>query len=240
MLFFGSFSSFTIGGGAGLKLQSSSSKGAILSLPGGATRTDIETLDLFSEYAEKNVESWFRYFNQQRRWGIDSLYFVTGHDSCHSCGVAASSSSSGEHGISLTFTATPIGQIDGSYKCEWQKSPFATSRVSSATEWEGRNQTVFLRGFTISNRRSLRRFGRRSSIAVHDFHDFIKQKDPPRHRRSYGSMASPDSSTGAGSRNSSLGSNSSASTSRSSLFEDSDDELSSVCLFRFPYPHSIP
>jgi hypothetical protein len=74
-----------------LYLKFSTSYGAALMLPNGASRTDLRSYDLLQQYVAKNAEKWYEYVTVVR--GFDapkgSLYIITGCDKCEHSELAA-------------------------------------------------------------------------------------------------------------------------------------------------------
>ncbi|KAJ4496281.1 hypothetical protein C8J55DRAFT_381953, partial [Lentinula edodes] len=66
-------------------------EGAILMLPDGSTRIDLENKKIFRQYATRNAHRWFTYVEDARgRESEDlSLYIITGTDKSSSFGVAS-------------------------------------------------------------------------------------------------------------------------------------------------------
>ncbi|THU94904.1 hypothetical protein K435DRAFT_667411, partial [Dendrothele bispora CBS 962.96] len=72
-------------GGGGIEFKFEVNRGALLLLPNGATRVDVETIIPFRQYAYQNCEKWYR-FAENRGIEVEngSLYFVTGFDKTNS------------------------------------------------------------------------------------------------------------------------------------------------------------
>ncbi|KAF9230614.1 hypothetical protein BU15DRAFT_57069 [Melanogaster broomeanus] len=71
-----------VGALLGYEFTSSSSEGAILAFPEGATRTDLVDVHHFIQLAKKNAAAWyhFAYFHPGRAFiSNDSLFLITGH-----------------------------------------------------------------------------------------------------------------------------------------------------------------
>lgn len=79
---------------SGLSFQTSAD-GAILTLPEGATRLDLENIVQFRAYAAANIESWYRYVNgaRGREAKNGEIRLVIGCDKATSWGMAAVASS---------------------------------------------------------------------------------------------------------------------------------------------------
>lgn len=151
--------------GAGFKFTSSSDQEGILALPFGADRSDCINKAALHRYAAKNADSWFQLANDVRGWETDNLYFVTGRDNCRFCGIASFSSFSRECQISLTFSV-PGGKISPSCSYQWGSSMSANCCVSGDSQSDDAtahmNQSIFVRGFTISIQKRFLKLGRQT------------------------------------------------------------------------------
>ncbi|KAJ7592795.1 hypothetical protein C8J56DRAFT_885889 [Mycena floridula] len=105
----------------------SSSEGAILMLPDGASRMDLHNRKPFYEMACQNATAWYQYATETRGRMIsdDSLYLVTGCDKCTSWGVAAFSETFGAVSSTLKLIATSVG---GALSYSWQKPTSVAAR----------------------------------------------------------------------------------------------------------------
>ncbi|KAK0433787.1 hypothetical protein EV421DRAFT_1909835 [Armillaria borealis] len=132
--------------------HSKSTAAAVLVLPDGAERYDSEQVNLFKEYAVANAHSWYKYFNgpgQRRRLHNGMLYLVTGYDKCHSWGSACYSHHIESGGASLKFL---LGEARYKWERQTYSGVYQRSHQRDPTPGAAANQTVFLRGFSISVR----------------------------------------------------------------------------------------
>ncbi|PBK89689.1 hypothetical protein ARMGADRAFT_935625 [Armillaria gallica] len=142
-------------------------KGAVLVLPDGGGSYDSKHLGLFEEYGAAHALSWFEYFNgptQRRQIRSGMLYLVTGCDKCHSWANTCFSTQSG--GVSLKLLASAgAGQFTGisGYTWEVQNDEPVNSYVAPR---DLTNQTVFVRGYSISIRDRLSRTLGSKSVEV--------------------------------------------------------------------------
>jgi hypothetical protein len=76
---------------SGLTFRCSSSEGAVLTMPDGAFREDLQNITLFRDFAAENAESWYRFANGPcgRDIGNGELQLITGCDKTSSWGLAA-------------------------------------------------------------------------------------------------------------------------------------------------------
>ncbi|KAF5369028.1 hypothetical protein D9758_003117 [Tetrapyrgos nigripes] len=93
-------------GGSGIELKFEDREGALLILPEGAARVDVESVIPFRQYAHRHCESWYR-FAESRGIEVEngSLYFVTGYDKTSSWENAVFSNSSRAASVSLKLTS---------------------------------------------------------------------------------------------------------------------------------------
>ncbi len=143
------------GAGCGFEFTSSSSRAAVLVLPDGGARYDSEHPLLLEEYATSNAHSWYKYLNgprQGRRIRNGMLYLVTGYDKCHSWGNACYSHAIESSSASLKFMATDVIELTGTVHYSWEVQPGVHKRNHDRDMTPGgtANQTIFLRGYSIS------------------------------------------------------------------------------------------
>ncbi len=146
-----------LGAGCGFEFTSSSSRAAILVLPDGGERYDSEHPLLLQEYAISNAHNWYKYFNgpgQGRQIRNGMLYLVTGCDKCHSWGNACYLHPTKSSSASLKFVATSVATLTGTacYRWEVQAGVHKRSHHRDMTPGATANQTIFLRGYSISVR----------------------------------------------------------------------------------------
>ncbi|KAJ7587340.1 hypothetical protein C8J56DRAFT_78058 [Mycena floridula] len=139
----------------GFEFQTSSTEGAILMLPEGASRNNLLAQKKFHDHAVKHAVSWYRYVNetleQVPRNG--SLYLITGRDNAKSWGVT--SFSDHEAGsVSLKFISTQDASGSGNMSYSWETQNSIPKRTG-ACENGHQSQCVFLRGIKIALRKSL-------------------------------------------------------------------------------------
>ncbi len=134
-------------------------RAAVLVLPDGAERYDSEQPSLFEEYAIANAHSWYKYYNgpeQGRDYANGSLYLVTGCDKCHCWGNACYSRRTESRSASLRFSATRDSGRNETSHCHWEGQTDGSIRHQShqrdASPGATANQTVFMRGYSISVR----------------------------------------------------------------------------------------
>ncbi|KAK7445109.1 SCF ubiquitin ligase complex subunit cdc4 [Stygiomarasmius scandens] len=153
-------------GSGGIELKFEETAGAVLLLPEGATRVDVETIIPFRQYAHTHCEEWYR-FAEARGIEVEngSLYFVTGFDKTSSWENAAFSNPTRAASVSLKVVSGigPGGRIQAS-----QSANLVTpiTRGHSPPNC-GMNQSVFIRGFKITLR-STARYIFQSPIKVMD------------------------------------------------------------------------
>ncbi|KAF9474983.1 hypothetical protein BDN70DRAFT_841560, partial [Pholiota conissans] len=77
-------------GPAGLVFVSSASEGAILTMPEGVYSEDLARVSGFDRYLCENLESWYKYVNEVREWGVEmgELHLVTGVHKSKAWGIA--------------------------------------------------------------------------------------------------------------------------------------------------------
>ncbi|THU77399.1 hypothetical protein K435DRAFT_95149 [Dendrothele bispora CBS 962.96] len=136
-------------GSGGIELKFEENRGALLLLPNGATRVDVETIIPFRQYAYQHCEEWYR-FAENRGIEVEngSLYFVTGFDKTNSWENAAFSNPTRDASVSLRLASGvgPGGRLQLS-----QSSNLVTPSVrGSSPAGCGMNQSVFIRGFKIT------------------------------------------------------------------------------------------
>ncbi|KAK0211869.1 hypothetical protein IW262DRAFT_1280255 [Armillaria fumosa] len=138
-----------------METHSNSTAAAVLVLPDGAERYDSEQVNVFKKYAVANAHSWYKYFNGRQRKRIYNgmLYLVTGYDKCHSWSSACYSNPIESRGASLKF-------LPGHARHKWVKQTYSgvyrRSHQRDTTPGATANQTVFMRGFSISVRTILK------------------------------------------------------------------------------------
>ncbi|THU79579.1 hypothetical protein K435DRAFT_768655 [Dendrothele bispora CBS 962.96] len=93
-------------GSGGIELKFEENRGALLLLPSGATRVDVEAIKPFRQYAYRNCEEWYR-FAEKRGIEVEngSLYFATGFDKTNSWENAAFSNPTRDASVSLRLAS---------------------------------------------------------------------------------------------------------------------------------------
>lgn len=130
-------------------------QGAVLILPDGGDCYDSEHPLIFEDYAVTNAHSWYKYLNGQgREIRNGMLYLVTGCDKCHTWGSACHSHLALSNGVSLKFTATGGTEASRALRYSWEAQTDSGihqhSHHCDVTPQAIANQTVFLRGYSIS------------------------------------------------------------------------------------------
>ena len=133
-------------------------EGALLVLPDGATRTDLQFRNVLSKYAQEHVPRW-------RKWLVgslgldarnDSLYLITGTDKTTNWCVASYSNTSGGARSLLRFTNTGTAAVGRTGRYSWESSSSVEARTCPALrEGSSRNQCVFVRGYRLTLREGL-------------------------------------------------------------------------------------
>ncbi|PBL03063.1 hypothetical protein ARMGADRAFT_1069627 [Armillaria gallica] len=142
--------------GHGYEFTCSAAQAAILILPDGGERYDSRFPHLLEEYAAANAHRWYKYFNgagQQLQIRNGMLYLVTGFDKCRSLGNAYYSRRSKSPSISLKFstTSTTTTGLDRSMRYSWDvQQHIHANSYCTGTPGSPVNQTIFLRGYSIS------------------------------------------------------------------------------------------
>ncbi|KAK0435528.1 hypothetical protein EV421DRAFT_1716647 [Armillaria borealis] len=148
----------SIGGGAGFEFSCSSTQAAILVLPDGGERHESNFLGLFHECASENALHWYQHFNgpgQRREIRNGSLYLVTGFDKCSSWGTACYHFPNDNYSVSLRFLIAGMGEFAGTISHRWEVQAGVHQRnhqCDTTSDPVRANQTVFLRGYSISVR----------------------------------------------------------------------------------------
>ncbi|KAK0451358.1 uncharacterized protein EV420DRAFT_1560593 [Desarmillaria tabescens] len=129
------------------RFPSSSTRGAVLILLDGSESYDSKNPSMLAEYAAANAHSWYKYINdeQGRMVPNGSLYLVTGCDKCRSWGSGCFAD---WHPTLEFYTPEP-----GTSHYRWGNH-CASGLHLRCHHSEGTiaNQTIFLRGYSISVR----------------------------------------------------------------------------------------
>ncbi|KAF9475719.1 hypothetical protein BDN70DRAFT_897933 [Pholiota conissans] len=148
-------------GPSGTVFLSSAPEGAILTMPKGEYSEDIAHLSGLDQYVSANLESWYKYVNEVRGWGVEmgKLHLVTGVHKSLAWGMATFSNGPDAGEVRLRFNSRnepPYGSLysweyDGESDCPrvgptkeqkrslWENVPF--SRIDYPYE----NQCLFVR-----------------------------------------------------------------------------------------------
>jgi hypothetical protein len=115
-----------------LSFTISSAEGALLTLPDGAIAHDLENVERFREYAEANIESWYRYVNGPRGRGAKNgeVRLVIGCDKATSWGMASVANMSQHKTHYIQYrpvaaherTTTPVPLYEWDYTGPWEAS----------------------------------------------------------------------------------------------------------------------
>ncbi|KAF7306458.1 Pleiotropic drug resistance ABC transporter protein [Mycena indigotica] len=136
--------------------------GALIALPYGSRLEKLVNLEALRQFAARNAESWYRYINQVRgrRLVNGGLYVVTGCERARSGGMATFRNVSPGRAFKILFTPRVSQGADGQSSYRFSRDNPAHTRTfesSASSENSKPNNTVFLRGFTISLRKGVRR-----------------------------------------------------------------------------------
>ncbi|KAK0196278.1 hypothetical protein F5146DRAFT_976150 [Armillaria mellea] len=172
-----------IGGGVSFEF-SCSTRTAILVLPDGGELHDSRHPGLLRRYASENAHHWYQYFNDEQGMEIrnGSLYLVTGCDKYPSWGTACFHCPSDARSVSLRFLMAGVGEVGGriSHRWEVQVGVHRRNHQHDASS-DPANQTIFLRGFSISVRENptiLQRMFGKSAVELFKS-DSSNMKGPP-------------------------------------------------------------
>lgn len=167
---------------AGIFFKSTSSitRGAVLTLPDGAERYDCEHPGILGEYAAANAHSWYKYYNgEDQGMGIrnGTLYLVTGCDKARSWNAKryAQSSSASTFALARVFRYRNEKQIVSGVD--------ERSHEREMTPDARPNQTIFLRGYSISVRTKSWMLGNRD-VFPYQYSGLWTGKELPDHRPS--------------------------------------------------------
>ena len=139
-----------------LQFSCSSTEGALLVLPNGASRQELRFRHDFHEYARQHVQSWFEHVHGTLRLEAEAgpLYLVTGHDKCENWCVASYSNFPVDTSMDLIFT--PTGVTGGGIVLYSSSASGPVDRRTFAQrENNTANQCVFIRGYKMTLCKSL-------------------------------------------------------------------------------------
>lgn len=139
----------------GLSIEASSSEGAILVLPKGASRTDVNFPGRFESYATKHAENWYQFANSVLQANVPNgaLYIITGSDTTSHWGTSAWHGRRDDVSVALKFSACAAQAAAGIvYRWEDQNSAsvFSHPDAEEASEPCHWNQSVFVRGIRVA------------------------------------------------------------------------------------------
>jgi hypothetical protein len=144
-------------------------EGALLVLPDGATRIDLELRNVLFEYAREHVPRWYKWLVGER--GLDarngSLYLITGADKTSNWCLASYSNTSGEARSLLRFANIGTAPVGWTGRYSWESSSSVEARTCPALrEGSSTNQCVFVRGYRLTLREGLyqRMFAERAEL----------------------------------------------------------------------------
>lgn len=125
------------GAGLNYEFSSSSAKGAILVLPGGAEKRDLRNDLAFRQEVIQNTESWYQFAYFRLGYTMinnDSLYLITGCHKASSWSAAAFAEAAGDTSLAAQFVAGEVinGNVAGAYS--WQVANSVHWRVGPEEE----------------------------------------------------------------------------------------------------------
>jgi hypothetical protein len=132
--------------------QSFTKEPAVLHLPHGASRTDVDCgMAHFHQYTVQNGPHWYQFANKHlgRKISNGSLILVTGYTMAHSWAITSYSDTSSAVEQELTFNLSS----DGTYS--WETDVVSTVHTSHGQpDQDGstlsQNQCVFIRGMRVT------------------------------------------------------------------------------------------
>ncbi|KAJ7775641.1 hypothetical protein DFH07DRAFT_767056 [Mycena maculata] len=94
--------------GAVIEISTSSKEAALILLPNGASRANLQRLKKFRDYALKHAQRWYEFVNRDLEHIVESgdLYLVTGTDKSSLWSVVAIENHSEDRKISLKLKAS--------------------------------------------------------------------------------------------------------------------------------------
>ncbi|KAF9526462.1 hypothetical protein CPB83DRAFT_462872 [Crepidotus variabilis] len=143
---------------AGLTFRSTSSEGAILTMPKGACKTELNSTSSFQRYVSQHAESWYKFAHGPcgRNVANGELRLVYGCDKSIAWGMAAFSNTTNAE---LKFSKSQH-RSDGESSYSWEHSEIAeAARVGPGGHDNkdvgrlgnpARNQCLFLRSMTVT------------------------------------------------------------------------------------------
>ncbi|KAJ7056492.1 hypothetical protein C8F01DRAFT_1234006, partial [Mycena amicta] len=122
--------------------------GALLALPDGSQHWRLQNVEAMRKYAAQNAESWYRHVNEQRGRHLvnGSLRLITGCEKSSFGGMATFQNIPVGKDFGISFA--PVNNHNGdTIYCFSGQHPAHTRTFASL---EDKNNSVFIRGFTIS------------------------------------------------------------------------------------------
>lgn len=139
--------------GAGVTFECDQSEGAILFLPDGASRKELQNKEKFRGCALKNGAEWYNHAVQKfgRIVANGSMILVTGCDKAASWGIASYRSETKNEVARFSLKATEATKENASFAYRWETTRPASIRAGPSIFGDkSENQCIFLRGYTIS------------------------------------------------------------------------------------------
>ncbi|KAK7023038.1 hypothetical protein R3P38DRAFT_2957163 [Favolaschia claudopus] len=144
--------------GSALSFRCAGTTGALLALPCGSRVEELKNCALLRQHAERNAASWHRYITAANGRGRDlgrygaSLYLVTGCEKTQTGGIATFNKVPSGEQFDLSFkpSSKNINSGDGYRFCRASTRTFTSRRSEGELNDLLYNQTIFVRGFTIT------------------------------------------------------------------------------------------
>jgi hypothetical protein len=128
----------------------SSTEGAVLVLPNGASSEDLYYLQNLEGYIRQHALSLCEHaYGLLGSRAEAGLYLITGHEKCNNWGLGSYSNAMSGTRMSLTFTPTNIAP-DGTVEYEAHVAGNINKRVHKPEGDNPANQCVFLRGYKLT------------------------------------------------------------------------------------------
>ncbi|KAL0567363.1 hypothetical protein V5O48_014629 [Marasmius crinis-equi] len=140
------------GAGAGISVNFSKDKGAVIWPPHGVNSIDCQSKSKFDEYAKKHSISWYKFINRTLAMGVRNggVYFVTGFDKTDCWENAVFSGTSRERMCELFVTTGGLASGEARFRLSDSSSHhFFNSRCSPLGN-STQNQALFIRGYRIA------------------------------------------------------------------------------------------
>lgn len=136
----------------------SSNEGALLVLPEGADRHDVQDLRPFFEQASRHAATWYRFAEETlgRIISHDSIYVITGLHKAQSWGLATYQNEQGDGDFTTRFTTGAGVGGNGVARCRWETTRNMDWRAGPSNGLGLANQTMFIRGFKVALRSAVK------------------------------------------------------------------------------------